>query len=153
MQISALRSRFPRQEIAEGSVVVERRLPAELRSALPPQLLVTIPRSTEVVGRGSDLVVPPGCEPRTTVRMCKERGGREMAGSGSRFQPLLAGEQRPIDMDGGGDNGSQSGDDPASGVPGSAPARARYITTHGRLWVLLVRQTCAIGDQISGVMI
>ena len=48
----ALAVKVPTTEVAEGSVVAERRLLAELQMRLPPQLLVTIPRSTEVVGGG-----------------------------------------------------------------------------------------------------
>jgi lipopolysaccharide/colanic/teichoic acid biosynthesis glycosyltransferase len=168
----ALAVKVPTTEVAEASVVAERRLLAELQLRLPPQLLVTIPRSTEVVGaEGSPILVVsalPGSPMSTRYHGWRHVATRsaveadfKMAGSWlARFQAATAGEQRPIDMDDGVADilASRFADDPA--IEGSLArlrgthARLRTSTTsrtavHGDFWF---GNLLAIGDQISGVI-
>ena len=168
----ALAVKVPTTEVAEGSVVAERRLLAALQMRLPPQLLVTIPRSTEVVGaEGSPILVVsalPGSPMSTRYHGWRHVATRSavesdfnMAGSWlARFHAATAGEQAPIDMDGGVADilSSRFADDPA--IEGALPqlrathARLRKSTSprtavHGDFWF---GNLLATGDQISGVI-
>jgi len=168
----ALAVKVPTTEVAEGSVIAERRLLAELQLRLPPQLLVTIPRSTEVVGaEGSPILVVsalPGSPMSTRYHGWRHVATRsaveadfKMAGSWlARFQAATAAEQRPIDMDGGVADilSSRFADDPSIDA-----ALTRLRNTHARLCASTTYRTAvhgdfwfgnllAIGDQISGVI-
>ena len=168
----ALAVKVPTTEVAEGSVLAERRLLAELEMRLPPQLLVTIPRLTEV-GRaqGSPILVVsalPGSPMSTRYHGWRHVATRsaveadfKMAGSWlARFQVATAGEKRPIDMDGGVAEilRSRFADDPA--IEGAlsrlqaTQARLRASTgprtaVHGDFWF---GNLLAIGEQLSGVI-
>ena len=168
----ALAVKVPTTEVAEGSVVAERRLLAELQMRLPPQLLVTIPRSTEVAGaEGSPILVVsalPGSPMsgryhgwRHVATRSAVEADFKMAGSWlARFQAATAGEQGPIDMDGGVLDilSSRFADDPAieKALPRLSAIHERLRTSstsrtavHGDFWF---GNLLAIGEQVSGVI-